>query len=302
MASSITTKQNEPGEIRKLRAQRCLHSRAKRIVGVQVVLTAVLPVAGAVAVAFRPELKGSVAFYSLLISFIDLAVLEPWQKSLQTKAAKVQEAFDCSVLDLPWADVRVGSPPEEEDIHSASNAHLGGENDDTLRDWYPAAAGDVPSPLARIICQRANLRWDADLRRRYRNWLAGILLVVGIAILATGLHGGFNVEQLTLRVLAPLSPVLFWGIRECRKQGEAAATSDRLRSHVMSLWAAAMERKLSDEELRAAARELQSEIYRRRATAPVIFDRIYNWMRTSEEEEMNVAAAELVRDARRHGF
>lgn len=302
MSVPITTKQNEPGEIKRLRAQRYLHSRAKRLAAFEIFLTTALPVAGTVGVLFWPRLKGSLAFYSVLISLIDLAVLEPWQKSFQVKAAKIQEAFDCSILDLPWADVRVGSRAEGEDIHSASAAYLKGRDDESLRNWYPAAAGDVPLSLGRIVCQRANLRWDAHLRRRYRTWLAAILLILGIGIAAIGLQNGVSLEQLTLGVLAPISPVFLWGIREFRKQGEAADTSDRLRAHIMALWKEAMERRLSTDELRAASRELQDEIYTRRASAPIIFDWIYWLMRESGEEEMNVAAAELVRDAKDHGF
>lgn len=140
------------------------------------------------------------------------------------------------------------------------------------------------------------------LRRRYRTWLAGILLTAGLVISYLGLRNNFRLEQLTLTVLAPIAPMILWGIREFQGNGDAADVSDRLREKSRELWAAAIDGKLSDEVLRARARPLQSEIYARRVDAPLIFHWVYRLLRTAGEEHMNVAANELVREARAHGF
>jgi hypothetical protein len=249
-----------------------------------------------------PELKGGLAFYGILVSILDVAIFDPWHQRLRRMAAIVQEAFDCSVLQLSWDDMRVGSPPEEEDVHDASSAYLGGRDDPTLKDWYPVAAGELPVALGRIICQRANLRWDATLRRRYRMRLAEVLLALGIIICVIGLRPGFSLEQLTLGVLAPIAPMVLWGIREFRLHGDAAAISDRLREKSSALWSAAIARRVSEEQLAFQSRQLQSEIYNRRSTAPMIAGWIYRHMRASGEEQMNVAANELVREAKAKGF
>ena len=68
------------------------------------------------------------------------------------------------------------------------------------------------------------------------------------------------------------------------------------------LWTAAIEKQLSDEELSVRSRQLQNAIFSRRSTAPMIFDWIYKLLRRSEEERMNVAAAEFVRQAKAGGF
>ncbi len=150
--------------------------------------------------------------------------------------------------------------------------------------------------------QGINLRWETALRRRYRAWLAAIIAALGLVISYVGLRGGFTLEQLTVGVLAPIAPMLLWGIREFQKHGESADTSDRLRGKGMLLWAAGLERQLPEGELIVRSRQLQSEIYDWRVNSPIIFDRIYRWLRASGEEQMNVAASELVRDAKTHGF
>lgn len=302
MGTTIATRQNESAQIKRLRAQRHFYAQAKRIVGLQIVLTTAFPVAGAVAVLVLPQLTGSLAFYGVLISILDVAVFEPWQKGVRKTAAKIQEVFDCSVLDLPWNDMKVGSRPEEEEVHAASSAYMGGKNDPELTDWYPTAAAKVPLALGRIICQRANLRWDSALRRRYRIWLAGTLLALGLVISLIGLRNGSSLEDLTIGILAPIAPMILWGIREFQKHGEAADTSDRLREKSMELWTGALQKHSSDENLSAASRQLQDEIYGRRVSAPMIFGWVYRRLRTSGEEQMNVAAEELVGEAKDRGF
>jgi hypothetical protein len=48
MPNTLTTRQNSPEAIKQLRAQRYLHDRAKRVVGLQVVLTTFFPIAGTI--------------------------------------------------------------------------------------------------------------------------------------------------------------------------------------------------------------------------------------------------------------
>jgi hypothetical protein len=299
MPTDSIAKQNSPGEIKKLRAQRHLYRQAKRVAGLQILLTVVIPAIGILCELFWSQTKGSVAFYGIVISIVDVAILETLQSGLRKKAALIQEAFDCSILDLHWDEVGVAARPEEEDIHAASLAHMAGKEDVDLKDWYPAVAEEIPLSLGRIVCQRANLRWDAALRRRYRIWLAVLLLSLGIIVFWVGFRSGFNLEQLTIKILAPIAPMLLWGIREFKKNGEAADTSDRLREKSATLWKNALEGKFKNEELKGYSRQLQTQIYERRITSPMIFDWVYRLLRTTGEEQMIVAATELVQEAKR---
>ncbi|MFL6261417.1 MAG: S-4TM family putative pore-forming effector [Thermoanaerobaculia bacterium] len=296
--SLILVRQNEPLQIKRLRAQRHIYGHAKLILALQSVMVVAIPALGALFVIYRPEWKATLAFYGISIAILDSVVLEPLHKRLRRRAAKIQEAFDCYVLELPWDKTHIGSPVEEEDIHSASTAHHRGRPDDQLLNWYPAAIAEIRLPLGRIICQRANLRWDADLRRRCRFALASLLFILSIGISWAGLQGGTTLELLTLGVLAPLAPILLWGIREFQKHGEAAETTERLREKSNDLWKKALEEKLSDTDLLSQSRQLQSEIYDRRSSAPMIFDWIYKLLRSRLEDQMSVAAEELVSQAK----
>src|SRR5260370_26261826 len=135
--NQIPVIQNAEPQLRLLRAQRHLYQQAKHLLYAHFVLTVVLPMAGATATLFWPtvkgiDLKGVVALLSLAITVLDVTLLERFQKATRKKAAKLQEQFDCTVLELPWNKFTVGARVGPEAIHAAASKHLGGRADPTL--------------------------------------------------------------------------------------------------------------------------------------------------------------------------
>jgi hypothetical protein len=172
-------------------------------------------------------------------------------------------------------------------------------SDANLRNWYAISVGKLPLRLGRIVCQRTNCQWDSHLRRRYTQWLLGILIGLALLILALGLHKGMTLERFVLAILAPLSPAFLWGIREWKKQRAAADSADQLKTHADEIWTKALAGTMSGKLLETEARDLQDEIYERRRTNPLIFDWIYYHLRDRQEEQANRAADELVEEALR---
>lgn len=116
-----------------------------------------------------PDVRPYTAALALLVALVDVTLLDRVQRARLKLAAKIGEAFDCEVLSLPWNRFVAGRPAEPETVAEAASAWRGG--DETLVDWYPAAVGRAPLHLARIICQRTNLWYDAKLRRHYGTWI-----------------------------------------------------------------------------------------------------------------------------------
>jgi len=57
---------------------------------------------------------------------------------LKKQGAKIQEAFDCEVLNLKWRKIKAGEPVETEIVRDEGNSYIRGHPDLTaLRDWYP---------------------------------------------------------------------------------------------------------------------------------------------------------------------
>jgi hypothetical protein len=153
------------------------------------------------------------------------------------RAAKIQELFDCDVLQIPWAELKVGHRPDTETVVEAAEKYRRPDPDYTaLRNWYPAIVGQVPLSLARLVCQRSNCCWEATLRRRYATVVAIVIGALSFLVFVLGLMRGISLEKFILAVLAPLMSTFLWGIRKYREQREAANSADRLKEYVEKRW------------------------------------------------------------------
>jgi hypothetical protein len=211
-------------------------------------------------------------------------------------AAKLQEHFDCAVLELPWDQFAVGAKVDPEAIHDASTKYLGGKDDPTLIDWYPPVVGEIPLHLARIICQRTNLWYDAKVRRWYGGWVIGVMIALVLLLFAIGVVSGQTLDSFVLTALAPAAPIIIWGVREYLRQRDATEGLDRVRSEAEALWNRAKNGACSEAECTAQSRQFQNLIYERRSLSPLIFSWIYKIKRLRLEDQMNKGAEDFVRE------
>jgi hypothetical protein len=123
----------------------------------------------------------------MTVTLADLFLFTPWQQRLKDLAARIQESFDCEVLDLPWQEIMVGQRPAGEAITEWGSLKAGESYDaHKLKNWYPTEIVSRDVSYARAICQRTNCWWDARLRRRYAAWWMAIVVLLGLAGLVAG--------------------------------------------------------------------------------------------------------------------
>lgn len=298
--NNIAVEQNGDGQLLRLAAASRIYSRAKFVLGTQFILTVPAGLVTAIIASQVPSLKHWTVTYSFAVALLDALFLEKYQNSLKKQGAKIQEAFDCDVLGLEWRKPKAGDPVDTETVREEGTAFLAKHPDAAgIRDWYPPVVSQISLPLARLICQRANCWWDAKLRRRYSYTLKVTLWVLTALVLMFGLHGNQTLGQLVLAFVAPLSPALLWGIREIRKQNEAAEALDKLRGQIEQVWEQALNGSLDDNALLATSVDFQNEILERRSRHPLIFNWINNWVRDKQQVSMNDKAKELVVEAER---
>jgi hypothetical protein len=294
----IKVKQNTERQLQRLAAQRQLYSTAKTIFGWQVSLGGPVAVASAFLVLVAPSLKGIVAVWGILVTLTDLFLITPWQKRIRDSAARVQEAFDCDVLELSWNELRAGKTPNPELIKEQSDKYGKWRGEmPPLTNWYAPEVDDLPLHIGRIACQRSNCWWDSKQRRCYACCVITAVSLVFVVVLALSLGAGFTVEDFVLKVIAPLSPALLLGIRQYSEQMEAATRLDRLKEHSERLWNDALSGE-SGTDVSIRARSLQDEILENRRKSPLVFDRIYRWLRPNYEVQMNFGVSELVAQAK----
>lgn len=294
----IAVEQNTERQLQRLAAQRQLYAFAKSIFGWQLFLSGPVAVASAFAVLAFPAFKGFAAGWGILVTLADICWLTPWQKRLRNEAARIQEAFDCDVLELPWNDLKAGSRPDPEFVKEQSDKYQRWEQKmPPLSNWYAPVVDELPLRIGRIACQRSNCWWDSKQRRRYAAWIIGVVVAVFVIALAVAFRNGLTIEDFVLKVVAPLAPAFVLGIRQFFEQIEAASRLDKLKEHSERLWKDALAGK-SKSEVTNRSRNLQDEILENRRKSPLVFDVIFKRLRPSYEQQMNFGVAELVVEAK----
>jgi hypothetical protein len=296
----ITVEQNKDRQLQRLAAQRKLYSTAKRIFGWQLFLSGLLTVIFAFFVVFDPSLKVLAVSWGILITLIDIFWLTPWQNRLKDSAARIQELFDCDVLELSWNDLKAGKRPDPELIKEQSEEYAKKPlKNAPLENWYDhPEIDDLPIYVGRIACQRTNCWWDAKQRRSYATYVILIVTLIFIIVFGLSTKYGFSMENFILKVLVPLSPVLLLGIRQYREQTDSANRLDKLKDYSESLWKDALSKK-SKLELTTKSRNLQDELLEHRRKSPPIFDFIFKRLRNSYNDKMNFGLDELIRAAKK---
>lgn len=297
MQNTISQDQNTPRQLERLAAQRYLYSRAKNVLKIQTGFDLITPIIIAVLVAFFPAFDVYGAVIAVAIAVLDV-FLDQYQSARKKQAADIQEMFDCDVFGLECQELKVRRRPINEIIMDAAKKYKRTDPMYTaLQSWYPSVVERIPLPLARLVCQRINCWWDAQLRRRYVQWVLVIALVITFIVVLLSIHNGMSVGKFFLVIVAPLLPTYIWTVREYRGHTDAANEKEELRKYTEELWRKAMRKELTTHQLEKESRTLQDEIYNNRRTNPFILDWFFKRLRDEHEEEINRGAEELVNEA-----
>jgi len=291
--NQILIAQNAPRQLERLAAKTLLYGRAEVIQWIQAILPSLNALIWPPVLAWKPDLKVWAAFCGLILPSLDSFGLDAMQKRLKLLAAKIQELFDCEVLAIDWNKLKVSDPPTHETVVAAASS-FGGDRS-KLVDWYPNNIAPLPVHLARIVCQRSNCWWDAQLRRNYGWSIIGVLCVAAVLALTIGLIRGMTLESFVLGVVAPLAPAFLWGIREYKRQMETADESERLLRSAEAMYDRAISNLDAPEASTNASRNLQDQIFDRRRTNPVNPSFWYGRKRLRYQEQMERGAEEMVR-------
>jgi SMODS-associating 4TM effector domain len=297
LSNNIPYLQARPELIALLRARYRSYQAAKLTQGIFVALTIALPIAG---VLLAPEfacVKPYLVLAALALLLVDVGLIDRMQKDRMKRGAKLQEEFDTQVLSLPWNRFVAGMKVDHEDVRAASATPLPPERESGLVGWYDPCVGEVPLHFGRLVCQRTNISYDTRLRKKYGSGLLYACLGLGVALAFIGLALKLTFEELLLTLAVPFTPLFTWALREHRKQMDTTSSLTTLKSEFEKLWDKAITGgSLGDFE--KEARELQDAIYQHRTSSPLVFDWVYDRMRSTNEDEAQHAAQKLVQQAK----
>lgn len=296
--NTIATEQNLDIHLQQLAAQRHLYSTAKTIFGVHLILSIPITILIAGFAFANPTIKVYGAVWGISLFLADVLLLSPWIKDLKTKAAGVQEAFDCELFKLPKDDLRTGRSPDPELIKCQADKYKKIEKKNhPLTNWYDKSVGDLPLHLGRLSCQRSNCWWDSKQKRLYAKILAGLgtLSILSIFIPAFALKMSLPSFVLAFNSIMPL---LGFCYRQYVENVEAASRLDTLKEFAEKVWDKSF-KDLSEGEAETLSRRLQSEIYESRKKGPLVFDFIFNRLRNDYESQMNHGSAFYANEAKK---
>lgn len=289
----IKERQNSPEMIRLLRARRAIYGNVQRVQRTYFGVIFLLPTLALTAALFLPSAKGLVAFVAFFVGLSDATLLDWWKKKRIKVAARIQEQFDCEVLDIPWNQFTAGKKVEPEEISEFNSKNFSDRVAQQLRDWYPDNIQDLDLPKARLVCQRTNLWYDCQLRSRYRKVIVFVAVVYFLGSLV--FFSDYSIAKFTLSILVPFGPYLTWTAREFHRQRDTSNVVERLLTEINS----SLEGFSKLDRPEARARELQDAIFSHRSGSPLVSPLIYRFGRAERERQMRDGAQAFIEKVRR---
>lgn len=290
--NSIAHDLDTPEFQRLLKARQRVYADATRYQILQIALTVVLPVIGAILAFAHPDARPYVALYGLVATAADVTWIDRMQRRLLKVAAKISEEVDCGVLKMPWNSFVAGKREDVEVVDAA--ARRWNSDAASIAGWYVGIPPLARQTMARLVCQRMNLQYDASLRKKY-----GIYLIYGACIAFGALMIGAVARDLRLidfaAVAATISPAVFWAIREQFRQSDSANANETLKGEAEKFLESIQTSGCDDAECDRRSRELQDALFQRRVANPMVLPLVYRMMRRELEMQAHAGAEALLK-------
>lgn len=297
--NQIEVRQNSAEGLKYLSAYSYLYSKAKTLLGTQSILMVPIPLAWSAIVIPNPELRPYMVLYSLAVVLLDVMLLNRRQSKMKEDAARIQEMFDCFLLEIPWRTLQVGAKVDAESLNEYESKYRRKQKDlNHLKDWFVSDVGSIPIEYARLICQRTNLLWDTKLRKRYTVSLRVILWTFFAAVIVFSVQQSMPMDVFLSTVAVVVLPAVVWGIREVSRHSETISRLATIKSHLDHIWNEILKRTMKAQTLEARTSEIQSEIYRLRANNPVIFNWVYKLQRNRTQSHVDSVTRDLISELR----
>lgn len=183
---NILEEQNLEKNLRLLIVQRELYSKSKRFKILALIILFISIVISVFSIIPIEFLRDCPEYYLGYISTFFLVIslgIGKVSKSIQEKAAEVQQQFDCGLFNLDYQPV-----VDNEEILKISDEAISkdGGIKEQVRNWYTDAIAKFNFPYSALACQQQNIGWNISLSKRYLNFLLFLLFLVIIIIVGTG--------------------------------------------------------------------------------------------------------------------
>ena len=293
--NNIPQLENESRQIERLAAQRELYSFAKILFGLQLCVTMFIPIVLATCSFIWHEVTTIGAILGFLLILVDMLFVLPGISKTKKQAASIQELFDCYVLSQEPSPLKTFNISHEDVLtHYHTHEKRAGAIE-KLYNWYDVEVGTLNLPIARIICQRANIRWDRDLRQRICIFLRLLLFTVTVVVILISCLAGKTVVD-TLLIFCSLIPFFSISIKELNDHKDAVERLENIKLFLEVIWHEITHKTIDCNSLQLKSRIIQDALFEHRVKSPLIFDYIYDRYKSKDENLMKKGTISLVQE------
>ena len=284
----ILVRQNLDYNIDKLLAQRRLYSNAKVIQYVLIAVTVIFPIIISFLTNFSNlrmnDTNWVYVIYALAL-VIGEKVLEIFIDRNKKTAASIQEKFDLDVYDIPENELLNSVFIDDDIVRRYSKKDRGNTGKlEKVTNWYSIKIDRLQTNIAILFCQRMNICYDHNIKKKYSTLLITLSITTFIILLIFALTKDFTLKKFIIEVLLPSLPIFNFTYKETRTNLESIDNLQKLREIIEErLNEFSVDGTVDVEELR----NIQDRIFHNRMLSPLIPDFIYKWLWTDLEDQMN---------------
>lgn len=284
----IFNTQNLDINIDKLLAQRRLYSNAKKVNYFLISLTVIIPIIVSLITNLTIiEINDKHWIYVLytVIAIIMEKIFEIYIDRCKKKAASIQEDFDTTIFPLPENELLNTTFVDADIIRTYSRKDKNNAKKvEKVTNWYSKEIENIDTNIAILFCQRMNICYDQNIKKKYNILLIILSILTFIILLGFSLSNNFSLMKFMIEVILPSIPIFTFTYKEFNTNLESVDNLQKLREIIEeNLNSISINDSISIEELR----RIQDRIYQNRILSPLIPDFIYSFLWSKLEDQMN---------------
>lgn len=284
----IFEKQNININIDRLLAQRRLYTNAKRVNYFLIVLTILVPICISFITNFsemKIDEKHWIYVLFTVVAIVLEKIFEIYIDRCKKTAASIQEDFDTTIFPLKSNELLNTTFVDAEVIRKYSKKDRNNPKKiSKVTNWYSKEIQIVSTNVAILFCQRMNICYDQNIKKKYNQLLIILSLLTFLILLSLALSNDFSLMKFMIEVILPSIPIFAFTYKEYNTSLESVDNLQKLREIIEdNLKSISINDTIDEDELR----RIQDRIYQNRILSPLIPDFIYSILWTKLEDQMN---------------
>lgn len=280
--------QNLSINIDKLLAQRRLYANAKKVNYFLIFLTVLTPIIISLITNFTIiEFNDKHWIYVLyaVVAIVLEKIFEIYIDRCKKAAASIQEDFDTTVFPLPENELLNTTFVDSDIIRKYSKKDKNNNKKvNKVTNWYSKEIENIDTNIAILFCQRMNICYDQNIKRKYNMLLIISSILTFLILLVFSLSNNITLMKFMIEVILPSIPIFSFTYKEFNTNLESVDNLQKLREIIeQNLNSISINDSINVEELR----RIQDRIYQNRILSPLIPDFIYSFLWSELEDQMN---------------